>query len=152
MAGPPKQAPRQGYLAIQNRRRPRQAEETVPSVRMTRATSRPPAIGSGTTAIYHVKLSNRLSAIIVVSYPVSTLKAGKALIKQMISAWPSRAAICVRATPSQERRASAGGGLGHHAAGGKARLSWVPYFNPYRANSSAICAFIAFAAAMSWSP
>src|SRR5207344_2152321 len=34
MAGPPKQAPCQGQLAIQNRRRPRQAEETVPSVRM----------------------------------------------------------------------------------------------------------------------
>jgi hypothetical protein len=30
---------RQGQLAIQNRRRPRQAEETVPSVRVTRATS-----------------------------------------------------------------------------------------------------------------
>src|ERR1700676_3184882 len=39
MAGPPQQAPRQGQLAIQNRRRPRQAEETVPSVRVTRATS-----------------------------------------------------------------------------------------------------------------
>src|SRR5271156_7017395 len=39
MAGPPKQAPCQGQLAIQNRRRPRQVEETVPSVRMTRATS-----------------------------------------------------------------------------------------------------------------
>src|SRR5271156_5246750 len=38
MAGPPKQAPCQGQLAIQNRRRPLQAEETVPSVRMTRAT------------------------------------------------------------------------------------------------------------------
>jgi hypothetical protein len=38
MAGPPQQAPRQGQLAIQNRRRPRQAEETVPSVRVTRAT------------------------------------------------------------------------------------------------------------------
>jgi hypothetical protein len=32
-------SPRQGQLAIQNRRRPRQAEETVPSVRVTRATS-----------------------------------------------------------------------------------------------------------------
>jgi hypothetical protein len=30
----------EGQLAIQNRRRPRQAEETVPSVRMTRATRR----------------------------------------------------------------------------------------------------------------
>jgi hypothetical protein len=39
MAGPPKQTPRQGELAIQNRGRPRQAEEAVPSVRMTRATS-----------------------------------------------------------------------------------------------------------------
>src|SRR5450759_5299422 len=39
MAGPPKQTPRQGQLAIQNCRRSRQAEETVPSVRMTRATS-----------------------------------------------------------------------------------------------------------------
>src|SRR4051794_9964214 len=39
MAGSPQQAPRQGQLAIQNRRRPRQAEETVPSVRVTRATS-----------------------------------------------------------------------------------------------------------------
>ena len=39
MAGPPKQAPCQGQLAIQNRRCPRQAEETVPSVRVTRATS-----------------------------------------------------------------------------------------------------------------
>src|SRR5271156_5484537 len=38
MAGPPQHAPRQGQLAIQNRRRPRQAEETVPSVRVTRAT------------------------------------------------------------------------------------------------------------------
>src|SRR6202140_1013530 len=38
MAGPPQQAPRQGQLAIQNRRRPCQAEETVPSVRLTRAT------------------------------------------------------------------------------------------------------------------
>ena len=38
MAGPPQQAPRQGQLAIQNRRRPRQAEKTVPSVRVTRAT------------------------------------------------------------------------------------------------------------------
>ena len=35
---PPDEAPCQGQLAIQNRRRPRQAEETVPSVRMTRAT------------------------------------------------------------------------------------------------------------------
>jgi hypothetical protein len=40
MAAPPQQAPRQGQLAIQNRRRPRQAEETVPSVRVTRATRR----------------------------------------------------------------------------------------------------------------
>jgi hypothetical protein len=40
MAGPPQQAPRQGQLAIQNRRRSRQAEETVPSVRVTHATSR----------------------------------------------------------------------------------------------------------------
>ncbi len=40
MAAPPQQAPRQGRLAIQNRRRPRQAEETIPSVRVTRATSR----------------------------------------------------------------------------------------------------------------
>src|SRR4029077_4643716 len=39
MAGPPQQDPCQGQLAIQNRRRPRQAEETVPSVRVTRATS-----------------------------------------------------------------------------------------------------------------
>jgi hypothetical protein len=31
-------APRQGQLAVQNRRRPRQAEKTVPSVRVTRAT------------------------------------------------------------------------------------------------------------------
>ena len=38
MAGPPQPAPRQGQLAIQNRRRPRQAEEIVPSVRVTRAT------------------------------------------------------------------------------------------------------------------
>ena len=38
MARPPKQTPRQGQLAIQNCRRSRQAEETVPSVRMTRAT------------------------------------------------------------------------------------------------------------------
>ena len=37
--GSPKQASRQGQLAIQNRRRPPQAEETVPSVPMTRATS-----------------------------------------------------------------------------------------------------------------
>ena len=33
-----KQAQRQGQLAIQNRRRPRQTEEIVPSVRVTRAT------------------------------------------------------------------------------------------------------------------
>src|SRR6202030_3548010 len=39
MAGPPQQAPRQSRLAIHNRQRPRQAEETVPSVRVTRATS-----------------------------------------------------------------------------------------------------------------
>ena len=38
MAGPPQQAPRQGQLAIQNSRRPRQAEETVPSVRVIFAT------------------------------------------------------------------------------------------------------------------
>src|SRR6266536_537821 len=38
MAGPPQQAPRQSRLAIHNRQRPRQAEETVPSVRVTRAT------------------------------------------------------------------------------------------------------------------
>ena len=31
-------APRQSRLAIHNRQRPRQAEETVPSVRVTRAT------------------------------------------------------------------------------------------------------------------
>src|SRR3954468_24105467 len=43
MAGPPQQAPRQGQLAIQNCRRPRQAEETVPSVRVTRATRETPA-------------------------------------------------------------------------------------------------------------
>jgi hypothetical protein len=40
MAGPPQQAPRQSRLAIHNRQRPRQAEETVPSVRVTRATRR----------------------------------------------------------------------------------------------------------------
>src|SRR5271166_5087347 len=40
MAGLPQQAPRQSRLAIHNRQRPRQAEETVPSVRVTRATSR----------------------------------------------------------------------------------------------------------------
>ena len=34
MAGPPQQAPRQSRLAIHNRQRPRQAEETVPSVRV----------------------------------------------------------------------------------------------------------------------
>ena len=39
MAGPPQQAPRQSRLAIHNRQRPRQAEETVPSVGVTRATS-----------------------------------------------------------------------------------------------------------------
>src|SRR4029077_13999740 len=39
MAGPPQQAPRQSRLAIHNRQRPRQAEETVPSVRVTRAPS-----------------------------------------------------------------------------------------------------------------
>jgi hypothetical protein len=39
MAGPQQQAPRQSRLAIHNRQRPRQAEETVPSVRVTRATS-----------------------------------------------------------------------------------------------------------------
>src|ERR1700736_7089254 len=39
MAGPPQQAPRQSRLAIHNRQRPRQAEETVPSVRVTQATS-----------------------------------------------------------------------------------------------------------------
>src|SRR6266700_1434348 len=39
MAGPPQQASRQSRLAIHNRQRPRQAEETVPSVRVTRATS-----------------------------------------------------------------------------------------------------------------
>jgi hypothetical protein len=39
MAGPPQQEPRQSRLAIHNRQRPRQAEETVPSVRVTRATS-----------------------------------------------------------------------------------------------------------------
>src|SRR5271166_2294223 len=38
MAGPPQQAPRQSRLAIHNRQRPRQAKETVPSVRVTRAT------------------------------------------------------------------------------------------------------------------
>src|SRR3974377_158660 len=38
MARPPQQAPRQSRLAIHNRQRPRQAEETVPSVRVTRAT------------------------------------------------------------------------------------------------------------------
>src|SRR4030095_962298 len=39
MAGTPHQAPRQSRLAIHNRHRPRPAEETVPSVRVTRATS-----------------------------------------------------------------------------------------------------------------
>src|SRR6266566_3117674 len=38
IAGSPQQAPRQSRLAIHNRQRPRQAEETVPSVRVTRAT------------------------------------------------------------------------------------------------------------------
>src|SRR3954471_1369528 len=38
MAGPPQQAPRQSQLAIHNRQRPPQAQETVPSVRVTRAT------------------------------------------------------------------------------------------------------------------
>jgi hypothetical protein len=38
LAGPPQQAPRQGQLAIPNCRRPHQAEEAVPSVRVTRAT------------------------------------------------------------------------------------------------------------------
>src|SRR3984893_14808935 len=38
MARPPQQAPRQSRLAIHNRQRPRQAEETVPSVRVTQAT------------------------------------------------------------------------------------------------------------------
>src|SRR5580692_10688328 len=44
MAGPPQQAPRQSRLAIHNRQRPRQAEKTVPSVRVTRATSCPPDV------------------------------------------------------------------------------------------------------------
>jgi hypothetical protein len=35
---PPKQAPRQGRLAIHNSRSPRQTQKAVPSVRMTRAT------------------------------------------------------------------------------------------------------------------
>ena len=39
LAGPPQQAPRQSKLALHNHRRPRQAETTVPSVRVTRATS-----------------------------------------------------------------------------------------------------------------
>ncbi len=39
MAGSPQQAPRQSKLAIHNRRRAREAEKTVPSIRMTRATS-----------------------------------------------------------------------------------------------------------------
>ena len=47
MAGPPQQAPRQGRLAIQNRRRPRQAEETIPSVRVTRATRATFALKAG---------------------------------------------------------------------------------------------------------
>src|SRR6266576_617941 len=38
MPGPPQQAPRQSRLAVHNRQCPRQAEETVPSVRVTRAT------------------------------------------------------------------------------------------------------------------
>src|SRR5271155_3264953 len=38
-AGPPQQTPPQSPLAIQNRRCPRQAEETVPSLRVTRATN-----------------------------------------------------------------------------------------------------------------
>ena len=39
LAGLPQQAPRQSRLAIHNRQRPRQAEKTVPSIRVTRATS-----------------------------------------------------------------------------------------------------------------
>src|ERR1700730_37433 len=39
MAGLPQPPPRQSKLAIHDRRRPRQAEKTIPSVRMTRATS-----------------------------------------------------------------------------------------------------------------
>src|SRR5258707_908017 len=38
MAGLPQPPPRQSKLAIHDRRRPRQAEKTIPSVRMTRAT------------------------------------------------------------------------------------------------------------------
>ena len=44
MAGSPQRAPRQSKLAIHNRRRPRQTEKTIPSVRVTRATSLAPAV------------------------------------------------------------------------------------------------------------
>jgi transposase len=40
--GLPQPPPRQSKLAIHDRRRPRQAEKTIPSVRMTRATSTTP--------------------------------------------------------------------------------------------------------------
>ena len=53
LAGPPQQAPRQGQLAVQNCRRPRQAEETVPSVRVTRATSPRPYGRSGSSRPRH---------------------------------------------------------------------------------------------------
>src|SRR5580704_18132861 len=49
MAGLPQPPPRQSKLAIHDRRRPRQAEKTIPSVRMTRATrgNYPPAEPGG---------------------------------------------------------------------------------------------------------
>src|ERR1700685_4055064 len=40
LGAPSKQAPRQGRLAIHNRKRPGQAQEALSPIRMTRATSR----------------------------------------------------------------------------------------------------------------
>jgi hypothetical protein len=53
----------QGQLAIQNRRRPRQAEETVPSVRVTRPTAQTLPLIGGTTAGPRWQLSNKITTI-----------------------------------------------------------------------------------------
>src|SRR3954471_14263427 len=67
MAGPPQQASRQSRLAIHNRQRPRQAEETVPSVRVTRATSGAGNIERRDDAVVVDKAMLVLGAVLVIS-------------------------------------------------------------------------------------
>src|SRR2546429_425181 len=73
-AGPPQQAPRPSPLANHNRQRPRQAEETVPSVRVTRATRL--SLHCGEIAMISIRVVTRAGALaLVVLFPLTSARA-----------------------------------------------------------------------------